>query len=94
MKQTRQAIHTSNLFKNMDHVRRTLLRANDVQCGSDSAYCSLKIFQAFASMDCPYALAHDETSEASLYCTASLHRYGLPHEYAKMENLVLPETCA
>ena len=71
MKQTRLARQASSLFKNMDHVRQTLLRANAGQCGRDSAHCFLKTVRAVATMDCPSALAHDETSEAFL-----------PHEYA------------
>ena len=45
-------------------------------------------------MDCPSALAHDETLEAFLFRAATLHRHGLPHDYAKLENLVIPETYA
>ena len=47
-----------------------------------------------ATMDVPSFLAHDETSDASLYCAATLHRYGLPYDYAKLENQLRPETCA
>ena len=54
----------------------------------------MQIARAVATIDCPSSLAHDETSDASLYCAATMHRYGMPHDYAKMENLVLPETCA
>jgi hypothetical protein len=45
-----------------------------------------------ATMDCPAALAHIETSEAFLYCAATLHRYGLPMDYAKLDDFTLPET--
>jgi hypothetical protein len=45
-------------------------------------------------MDCPSSLAHAETSEASLYSAATLHRYSLPYDYAKLETtVVLPEIC-
>ena len=45
-------------------------------------------------MDCPAALAHAEISEASLYCAATLYRFGLPLDYAKLANFTLPETCS
>jgi len=94
MKQTRQARHASNLFKYMDPAKRTLMRANASQCGRASFHCSLKTVRAIATMVCPSAMAHDETSEASLFCAATLNRFGLPHDYAKLEGMVLPETCA
>jgi hypothetical protein len=49
--------------------------------------------QAVARMDCPASLSHDELSEGTLFCAASLHRFGLPVDYAKLEATVLPETC-
>jgi hypothetical protein len=45
-------------------------------------------------MDCPSALARDETSEASLFFAATLHKYALPHDCARMENHALPKTCS
>ncbi len=36
-------------------------------------------------------MAHAETSEASFYSAATLHRYGLLYDYAKLETTVLPE---
>ena len=47
MKQTRQARQTFDLFKYIDPMRETLLRANSGQCGRDSAHCSLKIFPGY-----------------------------------------------
>jgi hypothetical protein len=49
--------------------------------------------KAVATMDCPTSLAHVEASEASLFCASTLHRYGLPYEYAKLESCVLPKSC-
>ena len=94
MRQTRHVKQVSDLLKSMDPIRQTLLRANVGQCGRDSAHCSLQVVRAVATMDCPAALAHTKTSEASLYCTATLNRFGLPVDYAKLENYSLPETCS
>jgi len=94
MRQTRHVKQATDLLKSMDPIRQTLLRANAGQCGRDSAHCSLQIVRSVATMDCPAALAHTETSEASLYCAATLHRFGLPLDYAKLENYSLPETCS
>jgi len=38
-------------------------------------------------------LSYVETSEASLFCASTLHRYGLPYEYATLETFMLPESC-
>jgi len=94
MRQTRQARQASNLYLKMDPVRQSLLRANACQCGRDSAHCSLQTVREVAAMNCPSSLTHDETSGASLFCVAILHRYGLPYDNAKLENQLLPETCA
>ena len=47
-----------------------------------------------ATINCPAALAHSETSEAPLYCAATLHRFGLPVDYARLKAVTLPEMCA
>jgi hypothetical protein len=59
----------------------------------DSAHCSLLTVKVVATTGCPTALDHEQSSEASLFCAATLHRYGLPHDYARLENHTLPETC-
>jgi hypothetical protein len=78
----------------MDPIRQTLMRASAGQCGRDSALWSLQVVCAVATMNCPAALAHRETSEASLYCAATLHRFGLPLDYAKLDDFIFPETCS
>ena len=94
MKQTRHVKKASNLLKSMDPIRRTLLRASAGQCGRDSAHSYLQTVRVISTMDCPAALAHTETSEASLYCAATLHRFGFPIDYAKLKDFTLPETCS
>ena len=78
----------------MDQVRQTLLRANVGHCGRDTAHCSLKTLRAVATMDYPAPLAHHESSDASLSCASTLHRYGLSYDFAKLETQALPETFA
>ncbi len=45
-------------------------------------------------MDQPGFGVHGESSEATLFCAATLHRFGLPFYYARMEPKTLPEMCA
>jgi len=94
MKQIRQAKQAFTLYEDMDPVRQTFLRANAGQCGRDTAHCSPKTIRAVATMDCLVALAHQGSSVASLFCASTLHRYGLPYDFAKLDTQALHETCA
>ena len=76
MKQIRQAKQTFVLYNILDPGRQTILIANVGQCERDTAHCSLKTIRAVATMDCPTALAHQESSDASLFFASTLHRYG------------------
>ena len=69
------------------------MRATAGQCGRDSAHCSLATVEAVARMDCPASLAHSELSEGVLFGAATLHRFGLPFDYANLESSILPESC-
>jgi len=93
MKQTRHVRHASSLFNKMDPVRHTRMRAIAGQCGRDSRHCSLPTIKAVATMDCPSSLSLEGTFDTFLFCAATLHRYGLPRDFARMENHTLPETC-
>ena len=44
-------------------------------------------------MDCLGSMAHAEISEGVLLCASMLHHFGLPYDYAKLEDLTLPESC-
>jgi hypothetical protein len=37
-------------------------------------------------------MAHAEISEGVFFCASMLHRFGLPYDYAKLEEFTLPET--
>ena len=93
MKQTRHGRQASSLFNKMDPVRQIRMRATVGQCGRDSTHCSTSTIKAFATMNCPPSLSLEGTSNASLFCAATIHRYGLPHDFARMEDHILPETC-
>ncbi len=43
-------------------------------------------------MDRLGSMAHAEISDGVLFTTFVLHRFGLPCNYAKMEDFVLPES--
>jgi hypothetical protein len=36
----------------------------------------------------------EDSKEASLFCAATLHRFGLPVDYARLNADTLPEMCA
>ena len=60
----------------------------------DSAHNSTATVREVARMDCPGSIAHAETSEGVLYTSSMLHRFGLPYDYAKPEDYILPESCS
>ena len=93
LKQIWHAKQAYTVFTTMDAVNQSLVRASAGQCGMDTAHCYLATAQAVARMDCPASLSHDKLSEGALFCAASLHRFGLPVDFAKLEASVLPETC-
>ena len=38
-------------------------------------------------------MAHAELSEGVLFTSSMLHRFGLPYDFAKLEDFILPESC-
>ncbi len=77
----------------MDPLKQALMRASVDQGGTDSAHCSITTVEAVARMDCPTSMSHDGISESTLFCAATLHRFGVPVDYSKLEDCVLPEAC-
>ncbi len=72
-----------------------MLRATAGQCGLDSASCTTATVKEVVGMDRPGCGNNEEHSgEASLLCAATLHRYGLPVDYARLQGVTLPESCA
>jgi hypothetical protein len=80
------------VFESMDPVKQVLMRASAGQRGMDTAHCSTSTAKDVARMDCPGSMAHAEKSEGVLFTSSMLHRFGLPYDYAKMEDFILPES--
>ncbi len=93
LKPIRHAKQAYNVFSTMDEVKQSLTRATAGQCGMDTTHCSIATVEALARMDFPASLSHDKLSKGTLFFAASLHRFGLPFDLAKLEAIVLPETC-
>ncbi len=68
------------------------MRATADQCGLDSAHCHSSTVMEVLSLDRPGG-GDGRSREASLFCVSTLHRYGLPVDYARLKNETLPETC-
>ena len=77
----------------MDLVKQAMIRASAGHCGMDSAHCSTSTLKDVAHLDCPGSMAHVEMSEGVLYTSSMLHSFGLPYDYANLEDFNLPESC-
>ncbi len=88
IKQAHMVLSRTNL------INKALLRAAAGRCGLDSANCCATIVKAIAKMERPGSLTFDEANEASLFCATTLHRFGLPVDFAKLEYSILIESCA
>jgi len=86
-------MHVTEVFSSMDAVKQALMRASARQCGTDSSRCFGDTVKEVSRMDCPGSMVHAEMSEGVLFSTDMLHRFGLPYNYAKLEDFVLPESC-
>jgi len=93
IKQARHVRQALEVFKTMNPVKQAMMRASACQCGTDFARCSTATESHVARMDCPGSMAHAEMSEGVLYTSSMLHRFGLPYDYAKLDDFVLPESC-
>ncbi len=63
------------------------------QCGLDSAHCYSSTVKEVVKLDRPGGM-DGGSREAALFCVATLHRYGLPADYARLKSETLPESCA
>ena len=93
IKNARHVRRTLEVFEAMDPVKKALMRASACQCGSDTAHCSTTTVRNVARMDCPGSMAHAEMSEGVLYTSSMLKCFGLPYDYAKLEDFMLSESC-
>ena len=75
----------------LNPVKQALLRASAGQCRLDSASCTPITVSEVARLDKPGIGYNGEvTGEASLFCAATMHRYGLPVDYARLNAGTLP----
>jgi len=93
IKQARHVRQALEIFEALDPLQQPLMRASAGQCGKDSAHCSTTTAREVALMDCPGSLAHADINEGVLFCASMLHRFGLPYDYAKLEDFTLPKSC-
>ena len=93
IKQARHVRQALDIFESMNPLQQELMRASAGQCGMDSAHCSTSTVREVALMDCPASMTRAEISEGTLFGASMLHRFGLPYDYAKLEDFILPETC-
>ena len=83
IKQVRHAKKAQRVLSTLNPVKHALLRATAGQCGMDSASCSMDTVREVAGMGRPGKGNHaEESREASLFCAATLHRFGLPVDIA------------
>ncbi len=59
----------------------------------DSAHCHASNVKDVVGLDRP-GCEDGGSREAALFCAATLHRFGLPVDYARMKTKTLPESCA
>ena len=92
-KQIRHVKQAHRPLSTLNPTKQALLRANAGQCGLDSAHCHASTVQEVVSLDRPGGV-EGGSRKASLFCAATLHRFGLPVDYARLKMVTLPESCA
>ena len=93
IREARHARKAWGVFSSLDPARKALMRATAGQCGRDSAHCSHSTVEAVASMGRPASMKPDYASEGTLFCASTLHRCGMPYDYARLESTILLEHC-
>jgi len=92
-KQIRHAKQAHILLTTLDPTKQALLRATAGQCGLDAAHCHTSTVKNVVSLYRPGGM-DGGSREAALFCAATLHRFGLPVDYARLKTHTLPESCA
>jgi hypothetical protein len=94
IKQARHAKQECRVLRARNPVKMALMRATTSQCGLDSTMCHADAIAEVTKLDRPGFEKHGDSSDATLFCAATLHRFGLPFEYAELNPKTLPEMCA
>ncbi len=69
------------------------MRATAGKCEMDPSSCHSDTVREVAKLDRPGSGNNDESSGITLFCAATLHRFGLPYDYGKLDSETLPEMC-
>jgi hypothetical protein len=95
IKQVRHAKKAHRVLSTINPVKHALLRATAGQCGTDSASCTMDTVREVAGLDRLGRGNHGEDSrKASLFCAATLRRFGMPLDFARLNAETLPEMCS
>ena len=82
-KQIRHAKQAHRVIASLNLIRQSLLRATAGQCGLDLAHCHESTVKAVAGLD-RHGCSEGGSREAALFCASTLHRFGLPVDYARL----------
>jgi hypothetical protein len=98
IKQIRHAKQAHQRISTLKPIKQTLLRATAWQFGLNTAHCHSSTIKDVVKLDRLEGMGGGSrdggSREAAQLCAATLHRYGLPMDYARMKTETLPETCA
>ena len=92
-KQIRHAKHAHKLLSTLNLTKQSLLRATAGQCGLDSAHCHSSTVKEVASLDRPGGM-DGRSREAAFFFAATMHRFGLHVDYARLKIETLPKSCS
>ncbi len=70
------------------------MRATSGQCGLDSSHCHSYTVGEVAKLGDLGMGNQVESSDATLLCATTLHRFGLPYDFARLDTDTLLESCA
>ena len=93
IKELRHAKQAHRLIVIINPDKQTHLPVTAGQCGMDSAHCHSAIVKEVVKLDRTGGM-EGRSREATLFCAATLHGFGLPVDYAKMKSETIPESCA
>jgi hypothetical protein len=79
------------LTSSLNPVKLSLMRATAGQCGVESSACHSDTVRKVAKLDRPGFGHNDESIETTLFCAATLHRFGLPYDYAEIDSETVPK---
>jgi len=94
IKLKRHARQAFMALSSLNPVKPSLMRATTGRCGTDSSAFHSDTVKEVAKLDRPGFGNDEDFSEATLFCAATLHKFGLPYDYAKLDSETLPGMCS